>query len=65
MPIYEYRCPECKEKFEIIVHSIKNPQEIACPKCGGREVEKLFSTFGLRTSGTAGEPVCPTCVPRR
>jgi|LGVD01.1.fsa_nt_gb putative FmdB family regulatory protein len=66
MPIYEYRCQECGEKFEKLVRSMKNPgPEIKCPKCGGREVEKLLSAFGLRISGSTSEPVCPTCMPRR
>ena len=62
MPIYEYRCQECGEKFEKIVRSMNNPEpEIKCPKCGGRKVEKFLSAFGIRISGSTGEPVCPTC----
>jgi len=65
MPVYEYQCLECGEKFEKLVRSMNSPQEIECPKCGGRKVEKLLSAFGLRTSGSASEPICPTCMPRR
>jgi putative FmdB family regulatory protein len=65
MPIYEYHCLECGEKFERLVRSMNSPQEIECPKCGGRKVEKLLSAFGLQTSGSASEPICPTCMPRR
>jgi putative FmdB family regulatory protein len=65
MPIYEYQCLECGEKFEKLMRSINSPQEIECPKCGGRKVEKLLSNFGLQTSGSASEPICPTCMPRR
>jgi putative FmdB family regulatory protein len=65
MPIYEYHCRECGEKFEKLVRSMNSPQEIECPKCGGRKVEKLLSAFGLQTSGSAGESICPACMPRR
>jgi putative FmdB family regulatory protein len=69
MPIYEYRCQECGEKFEKFVRSMNNPgpevKWIRCPKCGGQKVEKLLSAFGLQVSGSTSEPVCPTCVPRR
>jgi putative FmdB family regulatory protein len=65
MPIYEYQCLECGEKFEKLVRSINSPQEIECPKCGGRKVEKLLSVFGLQTFGSTSKPVCPTCMPRR
>jgi len=65
MPIYEYRCQECGEKFEKFVRSMNNPgPEIECPKCGGQKVEKLLSAFGLQVSGSTSEPVCPTCMPR-
>lgn len=49
MPIYEYRCLECGEKFEKLVRFSTPVSEIKCPKCGGREVEKLISNFGLQT----------------
>ncbi len=65
MAIYEYRCLECGEKFEKFVRSTGSLQEIECPKCGGRKVEKLLSAFGLSTSGSTSEPICPTCMPRR
>jgi putative FmdB family regulatory protein len=65
MPIYEYQCQECGEKFEKFVRSMNSPgPEIRCPKCGGRKVEKLLSSFGLQVSGSTGGPVCPTCMPR-
>ncbi len=40
MPVYEYWCEKCKEKFERLV---KIDDEVYC-KYGG-EVEKLVSTF--------------------
>jgi putative FmdB family regulatory protein len=65
MPIYEYRCQECGEKFEKFVRSMKNPgPETRCPKCGGQKVEKLLSSFGLQVSSSTSAPVCPTCMPR-
>lgn len=71
MPIYEYQCLECGEKFEKLVRSMNSAPEIKCPKCGGQEVKKVFSTFGIAASGSASEPICPTCssgvcsLPRR
>ena len=43
MPVYEYKCKECGEKFEKLV---KMDAEVRCPKCGG-EVEKLISAFNF------------------
>ena len=43
MPIYEYRCLSCDERFEELV---RRPDDAApCPQCGGAEVERLLSVF--------------------
>ncbi len=64
MPIYEYRCSECGEKFEKLVRSMNNPtSEVKCPKCGGRNVEKLLSSFGVQVSGSSSASACPFCTP--
>jgi len=52
MPIYEYRCKECGEKFEKLVRFSTSTSEIECPKCGGRKVEKLISAFSTRAPST-------------
>jgi putative FmdB family regulatory protein len=42
MPIYEYRCQECEERFEEFLSSSTNPAP-PCPKCGSTSVERLLS----------------------
>jgi putative FmdB family regulatory protein len=43
MPIYEYRCASCSERFEELV---RRPEDaVACPECGAAEVERLLSVF--------------------
>jgi putative FmdB family regulatory protein len=49
MPIYEYRCQECGEKFEKLVRGNNDHPELTCPNCGSKQAEKLLSLFG--TSG--------------
>jgi len=49
MPLYEYVCASCG-KFERYVRSWG--EEVACPRCQGREVEKQLSTFAF--AGTGG-----------
>jgi putative FmdB family regulatory protein len=53
MPIYEYRCSECGEKFEKLVRLSTSTTEIECSKCGSRKVDKLISAFSARVSSTA------------
>ena len=57
MPIYEYRCLECGEKFEKLVRFSTSTSEIECPECGGRKVEKHISPFSTSTLSAS------TCTP--
>jgi putative FmdB family regulatory protein len=55
MPIYDYRCPACDERFEELA---RNPDVIvACPACGAAETERLLSVFagvgGSRSAAAA------------
>ncbi|MCM8787558.1 MAG: zinc ribbon domain-containing protein [Candidatus Omnitrophica bacterium] len=60
MPIYEYKCKNCKAKFELLITScgIEVPQK--CPGCGSKNIEKLISSFSTKnTSRGCGE--CSGC----
>ncbi len=50
MPIYEYRCQECKGLFETIVTSSETAPEPVCPKCGSNAVKKTISASSFRIS---------------
>ncbi len=43
MPLFEYRCEECGEKFTLLVGVTADKPKLKCPKCGGRKVTKLIS----------------------
>jgi putative FmdB family regulatory protein len=51
MPTYEYLCPKCKKKFTLVL-SMKDHEarKAKCPKCGGKKLEQLISTFQAKTS---------------
>jgi len=71
MPIFEYMCSSCGQRFEAFVRS--SDQEISCPKCGGKELNKVFSTFAVSSKGESSSSCadgscslnyptsCPTC----
>jgi putative FmdB family regulatory protein len=50
MPIYEYYCPQCENRFEELVFETKTAV-VHCPECGTIEVNRLISLFA--TSGNA------------
>jgi putative FmdB family regulatory protein len=41
MPIYEFECEECGNRFEELVPS--EAAEVACPSCGSTRVRRLMS----------------------
>jgi putative FmdB family regulatory protein len=51
MPIYEYVCQDCGEKYEKFVRSSLAKVELKCPKCGSSDGKKALSVFGTRASG--------------
>lgn len=53
MPIYEYQCERCGEKFELFVRTGAAAAVPTCPKCGSVEVHKALSLFGVRGGGAA------------
>ena len=50
MPLYEYECQSCGNRFEKI-QKFSDPPPDACPKCGGA-VQKLFSSPAIQFKGT-------------
>ncbi|MEO7019589.1 MAG: zinc ribbon domain-containing protein [Ktedonobacteraceae bacterium] len=52
MPLYEYRCSDCKAKFELLV-SYQHADDMVCTKCHSEHVRRLLSVFS--TTGKMGE----------
>jgi len=42
MPIYSYKCQECKEVVDIFLPSLNS--KVRCPNCGSENLEKLFAS---------------------
>ena len=42
MPIYEYRCTNCKNEIEVL-QSIKDAPLTKCPECGKNTLQKMVS----------------------
>lgn len=66
MPIYEYRCQECGEKFDKLIRSSTDQTEISCPGCGSKQAEKvpsLFGTSGFTTTPNLTSSAADSCQP--
>ena len=53
MPIYEYRCERCEERFEQLVYLRSDQPPVTCPLCGAQEVRKQISAFVTTVKGQA------------
>lgn len=57
MPIYEYRCDQCRNLFEVLAASATATVEIICPKCGSHKTRKTISASSFRiNSGGSSIP---------
>jgi putative FmdB family regulatory protein len=45
MPMYEYLCRTCGEKFEKLV--LSSEARIVCPRCESSACERLYSSFAF------------------
>jgi putative FmdB family regulatory protein len=66
MPIYEYVCQNCGERYEKFVRSSLSQVELVCPRCGSTRAEKALSLFGLRGSSGQSQSsatLAPSCGP--
>jgi len=50
MPIFEYECNSCGNKFEII-YLPNEKEDPVCPKCNSKDVKKVMSVAGIRPHG--------------
>lgn len=50
MPIYEYRCQDCRQVSSFLVLSLTEPFTPVCKKCGGQALERVLSRVHVRLS---------------
>lgn len=55
MPIFEYVCEKCSNRFEKL-HQSGGTEASLCPKCGAPEVKKQLSSFS--SAGNAPSKAC-------
>ena len=60
MPLFEYECTGCGNKFELLIRGSEDPR---CPKCGGEHVEKCLSVFAVSVkSPSPAQPASGACA---
>jgi putative FmdB family regulatory protein len=51
MPLYEYKCNDCDERFEAL-QRMSDPPLTECRSCSGGNIEKLISTSSFQLKGS-------------
>jgi putative FmdB family regulatory protein len=51
LPVYEYECQKCGERFELRRSMSDSDQDIKCPQCEAENPRRVFSTFATTSSG--------------
>lgn len=64
MPIFEYKCNECENKFEVFHKSSLTLEDVKCPKCNSGNNKKLLSAFSpsmgsSKPANNCSEGACP------
>ncbi|HVV98834.1 MAG TPA: zinc ribbon domain-containing protein [Planctomycetaceae bacterium] len=60
MPIFEYRCQDCRQDFELLVRA---SDVVECPHCRSKQLEKLFSTPAAPVTNGSALPIASGCAP--
>ncbi|MFC1554827.1 FmdB family zinc ribbon protein [candidate division KSB1 bacterium] len=55
MPMYEFQCKKCGERFEeLFLSSSSSLEDIECPACSAKKPEKLISASAVVGNSQAG-----------
>lgn len=47
MPIYEFRCNQCRSRVSVFQRRIEAPSTAVCEKCGSADLTRLISRFAV------------------
>ena len=55
MPIYEYRCADCRRRVSILWPTFKAAEagKAVCPRCGGQQLSRIVSRVAILKSEEA------------
>lgn len=60
MALYEYKCADCEERFDVMRPMSESDVPAECPECGSGGAQRVISNFASITPGasaTSGNPM--------
>jgi len=64
MPIYEYRCNQCRKEFNELILNPREINKVKCRYCNSRNLTKLVSSFSVHQTEAARLANFDTSKPR-
>jgi putative FmdB family regulatory protein len=64
MPMYEYGCLACHNRFDRLRRMDQNDSDLSCPHCRSAQVQRKLSTFAAHSRGARSAPVAAAPAPR-
>jgi putative FmdB family regulatory protein len=55
MPLYDYLCTECGERYDVFHRTTAGAEDIICPSCGSTNHRRLFSVVSVSTKSTSSD----------
>ncbi len=52
MPIYEYRCESCSDRFEVLTRFAERDTAQVCPSCESTSTKVMVSSFAFAGTGS-------------
>ena len=50
MPVYEYRCGDCRTLTDKLVRGFDAPDTVECKSCGGQQTHRIISRVAFHKS---------------
>jgi len=64
MPMYDYRCAECRKTYDVLHKTREVLADVVCPSCGSPNHKRLMSAASVSTghssSSASDAPPCAT-----
>jgi putative FmdB family regulatory protein len=61
VPLYEYRCAGCGERFEVLQRLGEGAAGLRCPRCGAEGPTRQLSTFAAGAASSTASSSGAAC----
>ncbi len=63
MPMYEYGCLSCNNRFDRLRRMNQDDADVTCPVCRSKSVQRRLSVFASYTKGASSSDMAESAAP--